>query len=161
MGLSFRTGLAVLVTSVAIAACSDSPTNPDDSPLAGLAAVEHDGADEATTSGNPGFFRGTVVGPWDFGSGEDSTVAAPRLAGVVVTIYETESSDVEEPVVGAVKGTVTTGVDGKFTLPTLPAGEYVVTFVPPADSPYRGVYSAGPLDDTSSGYPWWVVLPKK
>ena len=46
-------------------------------------------------------------------------------------------------------------------LPTLPAGEYIVTFVPPANSPYHGGYVFGPLRENSSDYPWWVVLAKK
>jgi hypothetical protein len=62
---------------------------------------------------------------------------------------------------GAEAGSVVTSTTGEFTLPTLPAGEYVVTFIPPAGSPYNGVYVSGRLDSNRSKYPWWVVLSKK
>jgi hypothetical protein len=157
--------IASLGVAVALIACGDTaPTIPDSSPLAGLnETTSNDSAtvSNPTTSG-PGYFHGTVLGPSSPGAGNDSLSTAPRIAGVVVTIYERKQSGGADTVaVGNAKGSVTTGADGKFTLPTLPAGEYVVTFVPPSNSPYHGAYAFGPLRENSSDYPWWVVLAKK
>jgi len=79
----------------------------------------------------------------------------------VVTIYERKPTAGDVVEAGEARGTVTTGSDGLFTLPTLPAGEYVVTVVPPANSGYFGVYVHGELHQNSSDWPWWVVLHKK
>jgi hypothetical protein len=157
--------LAGLVVAGVVAACStDSPVQPTGSPLAGLSKAEAGDTSNAThqpTGTGPGFFRGTVLGPSLPGAGNDSLNTAPRIAGVVVTIYQRKMDGADTVAVGDAKGSVTTGTDGKFTLPTLPAGEYVVTFVPPASSGYHGAYAFGPLRENSSEYPWWVVLAKK
>ena len=156
--------IASLGIAVALVACGDTaPTLPDSSPLAGLnETTSNDSATvtnpkNPTTPSGPGYFRGTVLGPSAPGAGNDSLSTAPRIAGVVVTIYERKPLP-DTVAVGDAKGSVTTGADGKFTLPTLPAGEYIVTFVPPANSPYHGGYVFGPLRENSSDYPWWVVL---
>jgi hypothetical protein len=159
--------IAVLGAMLAVVACGvDGPTVPDDtSPLAGLsksAPGDTSNSTNAPTGTGPGYFTGTVLGPSQPGAGNDSLNTAPRISGVVVTIYERKQSGGADTVaVGNAKGTVTTGADGKFTLPTLPAGEYVVTFVPPSSSGYHGAYAFGPLRENSHQYPWWVVLAKK
>lgn len=156
--------IASLGVAAALVACGDnSPTLPDSSPLAGLSKTTTNDSsttwDPATPSG-PGYFHGTVLGPSAPGAGNDSLTTAPRISGVVVTIYDRQPGEGEVKT-GEARGSVTTGADGKFTLPTLPAGEYVVTFVPPANSGYHGMYAFGPLNEKSSTYPWWVVLAKK
>jgi hypothetical protein len=155
--------LALLAASAIIGACSDNPlTGPTDTRLAGLSKSTTNDTSNTThnpTGDGPGFFRGTVIGHSPAG-GPDTLTTAPRIAGVVVTIYTRKitGSGVEPDVL---QGSVTTGADGSFTLPTLPAGEYVVTFVPPGDSGLNGVYVFGYLRETSGEYPWWVTLPKK
>ena len=57
--------------------------------------------------------------------------------------------------------TVITGADGRFVLPTLPAGHYAVTVTPPVNSPYGGVWATAPAHAESHTHPWWVVLWKK
>jgi hypothetical protein len=151
--------------ALVLAACStESTVEPNTGPLAGLdvtTANDSGRVDTPATGSGPGHFHGTVLGPSAPGAGNDSLNTAPRIAGVVVTIYERKLGGADTVAVGDAKGSVTTGTDGKFTLPTLPAGEYVVTFVPPANSPYHGAYAFGPLRQNSSDFPWWVVLAKK
>jgi hypothetical protein len=157
--------IAAFGIAVALVACStDSALQPNGSPLAGLNRSEAGDTSNTThspTGMGPGFFRGTVLGPSQPGAGNDSLNTAPRIANVVVTIYEMTMTGADSGAAGTPKGSVTTGADGKFTLPTLPAGDYVVTFVPPANSGYHGSYAFGPLRANSSDYPWWVVLAKK
>ena len=151
-----------LVLLVVAAACSEDPTTgPTGSPLAGLSESAWDDSTVANNPADgPGYFHGTVVGQSPPGAGNDSLATAPRIAGVVVTIYERKLTNSNAVEVGDVKGSVTTGNDGKFTLPTLPAGQYVVTFVPPGNI-YHGVYVWGSLNQHSATYPWWIVLHKK
>ena len=160
-----RVATLVIAALAIVAACGDDLVSPDTSPLAGLnkaAANDSSTPTNTPTGTGPGYFRGTVLGPSQPGAGNDSLNTAPRIAGVVVTIFERKAGTGSDTVaVGAAKGSVTTGTDGKFTLPTLPAGEYVVTFVPPANSGYHGAYTFGPLRQNSSDFPWWVVLAKK
>ena len=166
MRMSGLSRLALGLFAGALVACgSDNPTASDDSPLAGLTKTE--GRDSTGTSvpnpptpGTPGYFRGTVLGPSVPGAGNDSLATAPRISGVVVTAYP-RLSDGVPPEVGAAAATVTTGSDGKFQLPTLSAGEYVVTFNPPSGSIYTGVWVTATAYAGSSEWPWWVVLPKK
>ena len=65
-----------------------------------------------------------------------------------------------EPELGPVEQSVTTGADGKFAL-TLSGGSYVVTFTPPANSIYGGVWVTASTSATSNDWPWWVILWKK
>jgi hypothetical protein len=84
----------------------------------------------------------------------------PRLGGVAIAVYP-QLTGGATPTVGAVVASTVTGTDGKFTLPTLPGGMYVVTFTPPNGSVYGGVWVTATAYDGSSEYPWWVVLPRK
>jgi hypothetical protein len=155
--------IGTLAVVAAVACSSDISVQPTASPMSGLSHSQSGDTASATstpTGTGPGYFHGTVLGPSAPGAGNDSLATAPRVAGVVVTIYERKPG-VDTVAQGDAKGTVTTGADGLFTLPTLPAGEYVVTFVPPASSIYHGAYVFGPLRENSSEYPWWVVLAKK
>lgn len=155
---SLMTGLTV--------ACSDSPTESENSLLAGLAQRE-----AADSAGNPvpppptnpvaGSFHGTVLGPSQPGAGNDSLATAPRVSGVVITAYPVTGGTEANPTLGPAAGTVTTGADGKFQLPTLAGGNYVVTFTPPANSIYGGVWVTAATSANSNDHPWWVVLWKK
>src|SRR5687768_9148737 len=159
-GRAFATMFAL--TSALVVACSDNPTETEDSPLAGLA--QRDGRDSI---GNPlppppatpvpGGFHGTVVGPATPGPGVDTMATAPRISGVVVKAMKVIGGTEADPVLGPVEQTVTTGADGKFAL-TLSGGEYVVSFTPPANSIYGGVWVTAWTSANSNVWPWWVVL---
>ena len=159
-----RTRIASLLFAAAIVGCgSDTTTPATSSVVAGLSETPRGDTVHSTSPvpAGPGYFWGHVLGPSQPGAGNDSLSTAPRIAGVVVTIYPRIAGTGTDVQTGPVAGSVTTGADGKFTLPTLPAGEYVVTFVPPANSGYMGAYAFGPLNANSYLYQWWVVLPKK
>jgi hypothetical protein len=161
-----RTAIATLAFLAAMAvACSDKAvTGPDSSVTAGL--TRDLGNDTATTTpanAGPGYFHGTVLGSAPEIAGADSLALFPKLAGVVVTIYPliaTAGDSMNPANHGPAAGLVVTDVAGQFQLPTLAAGNYLVTFVPPSTSGYHGVYAFGPLRSNSKDYPWWVVLSK-
>lgn len=168
--MSRRVQYGVLVSALMLvgftAACSsDDTTGPTQqvSPLAGLSATARN--DTVTTPApantGSGYFRGTVMGPSAVGATGDTLSSAPRVPGVVVNIYPRLADVNGQVTVGAVAGTSTTNAQGQFQLPELPAGEYVVRFMPPEASAYKGTYSIGSLRSNSSSFPWWVVLPKK
>lgn len=158
--------LLLAITSGFAIACSDDPTEPgDDDPLAGLA--QRDGRD---STGNPlpappstpvaGGFHGTVLGPATPGQGVDTLATAPRIEGVVVKAFKVTGGTQANPALGPVEQTATTGADGKFAL-TLSGGDYVVTFTPPENSIYGGVWVTASTSATSNQWPWWVILWKK
>jgi hypothetical protein len=162
-----RTGFLLLLastTGLAIA-CSDDPAGTENSPLAGLAPrTANDSVGNpapAPTNPTPGRFRGTVLGPSQPGAGNDSLNTAPRIEGVVVTAYPVTGGSQADPTLGPAAIYVTTGADGKFQLPILAGGEYVVTFTPPANSIYGGVWVTAMTSATSNDHPWWVILWKK
>jgi hypothetical protein len=158
--------LVLAITTGFAIACSDDPTEPaNDDPLAGLA--QRDGRD---STGNPlpappstpvaGGFHGTVLGPSTPGQGNDTLATAPRIEGVVVKAFKIVGGTQAEPELGPVEQAVTTGADGKFAL-TLSGGDYVVTFTPPSNSIYGGVWVTASTSTTSNEWPWWVILWKK
>lgn len=156
---------AALVSACIFTACSDSSTEPQPQTtvLSGLSASARNDtvttpAPSATGTGN---FRGTVMGPAVTGPGTDTLSTSPRIANVTVTIYPRLADVNGEITLGAAAGSTKSNAQGQWTLPTLPAGDYVVTFVPPENGIYRGTYSFGPLRSNSNQYAWWVVLPKK
>lgn len=157
--------LMFALTSGLVVACSDDPTEPEASPLAGLA--QRDGRD---STGNPlppppstpvpGAVHGTVLGPSEPGQGVDTLATAPRISGVVVKAFKVTGGTQAEPELGPVEQSVTTSADGKFAL-TLSGGDYVVTFTPPANSIYGGVWVTASTSATSNDWPWWVILWEK
>ena len=164
-----RPALFLLFTAAAglSVACSDSTSGDDNSPLAGLAprtANDSVGTPPPPppTNPTPGRFHGTVLGPSEPGAGNDSLATAPRVAGVVISVYPVTGGTQADPTLGpATVPSITTGSDGKFQLPILVGGEYVVTFTPPANSIYGGVWVTATTSATSNDHPWWVILWKK
>lgn len=132
-----------------------------------LAGLSITGRNDTVATPSPsvsgsGYFRATVRGPALLGAGNDSLSTSPKLAGVTATICpRVESTLSSQLPVGPAAGSAVTDGQDQFQLPVLPAGEYVVTFVPPAGSIHQGVYAFGPLRSNRGEYPWWVVLPKK
>lgn len=157
--------LAALVV-LAVSACSDvtAPAGADEI-LAGLvSAVPQDSAGAAAPppSGGTGsgYFRGYVRGPNTPGAGGDTLATSPRIAGVVVRAYEWTSGGPGQIVLGDLVGEVVTDAQGAFTFPTIPGGDYAVTFRPPTNSGYQGVWVTAPIHSTSHEWPWWVTLPR-
>ncbi len=155
--------LAAVTLAMLASACSTG-TGPADSPLQGLnqvASADSTGATPPppeTQTATPGFVQGTVLGPSLPGAGNDSLATAPRIAGVMVRAYADPSGIGSADQLGDPVATVVTGADGRFTLPTLPGGPYVVTFTPPPGSIHGGVWVSGIIHSGSSAFPWWIVL---
>ena len=162
-----RLAIALVCAASFTIACAENPTAVRTSPLAGLQRAEGNDSTGAPPPPPPnpassGYVRGTVLGPSAPGAGNDSLNTAPKIAGVVVTAYPRVAPTANDTIgIGPAAATVTTGADGKFQLPTLPGGEYLVTFEPPAGSIYGGVWVTGPIHDKSHEWPWWIVLWKK
>jgi hypothetical protein len=159
--------LALFALTLGIAACGTTDVEVERSPLDGFAeATATDSAGNPLpppTGTGPGSFRGTVLGPSAPGAGNDSLATAPRLAGVRVTAYPLDRSGaVGETTadLGVPIANVFTDSVGAFQLPTLPAGEYAVSFAPSEGSGYAGVYVITQAHPTSNATPWWVVLPR-
>jgi hypothetical protein len=155
---------AMLLIAVASAACADrTATQPaGESPLAGLSIAGRNDTAQAPTNPaepSPGFFRGTVYG---YVPGRSDTLeTAERLAGVRVTAYPRVPSSSDPYAVGPAAASVTTDTNGEFVLPTLPGGEYAVTFTPPEGSKYRAGWTVGVAYAGSGDYPWWIMLAAK
>lgn len=147
--------------TLSFAACADAPTDSDSSPLAGLTAASvSDSAGNAPPLGTtgPGTFHGTVLGPSPVGSGGDTLATAPRVVGARVAAFPFLGMSGETPQLGPEEAAVVTDANGRFELPQLAGGEYVVTITPPAASIYGGVWSTATAHPTSNEHPWWVVL---
>jgi hypothetical protein len=161
-----RSGIVLALVAGFALACDDDPVSSNPSPLEGLS--QRTGSDSLgnpppgePTAPTPGMFRGTVLGPAEGGTGVDTLETAPRVANVVVTAFPVTGGESPDYELDEAAATVTTGADGKFTLPTLPGGLYVVTFAPPASSPYGGVWVTAHISEQSGEHPWWVVLWEK
>src|SRR5687767_8669398 len=135
--ISLRAQLGAACIAVVLAtACSDrDPAGPGNDPLAGLTEAER--GDTVTTPPpsvprGPGHFVGTVYG---YDPGPDTLASSVRLPGARVTAFVLVQSP-DTVVAGRQVASVLTNSQGFFQLPTLPAGEYIVTFVPPEGSPY-------------------------
>jgi hypothetical protein len=159
--------IAIAAVAALISACASDPASPVTSPLYGLtpAMVGDSVGNPPPTSPAPepgvgGQFRGTVVGSESFPPGTDTLAAAPRLANVRITVY-TQLSGGALPTVGPIVATMTTGSSGAFDFPSLPGGDYVVAFVPPAGSPYYGIWVTSTAHAASGLFSWWVVLGRR
>lgn len=144
-----------------LGACAEKSPTGIDTILRGLSESQSNDTTGTVppppTNPTPGSFKGFVLGP---GTGPDTMATAPRLQHVAVTVYPHLGWSGSEPRVGAMAASMVTNANGEFASPTLPGGEYVVTFVPPAGSVYRGVYVTTTIHSGSSGGNWWVVLPR-
>lgn len=157
--------LALLVAAslAVITACSETPpTDISGSPLRDLvSAASNDTTGTVPpppTSPTPGAFHGFVLG---HGTGPDTMATAPRLQNVAITVYPHLGFNGSQPSVGSAVAAMTTNASGEFQSPTLPGGDYVITFVPPDNSEYRGVYVTTTIHAGSSNGNWWVVLALK
>lgn len=156
---SYRAGLAIAAVAVTAIACANDPILPEPSPLTGLTHITSN--DTGTTppdsvAPGPGFFRGTVRGTQP---GPDS-IGAP-LSNVRVTAYPRVQSSTDTLGVGPTAGSVLTNASGVFQLPTLPGGQYIVTFNPPDGSTYRGVWTTAFAHPHSGDSPWFIFLAAK
>jgi hypothetical protein len=168
--------LTSLVSVVAlVAACTEgTPTEGDQSPLAGLArSAASDSAGNAppgtapdtaqaipglpdSLNAGPGYFRG-IVRSSESVQGPDTLADSKRLADVKVVAYPRQANG--EP--GAQAASVITNAQGEWQLPALPSGNYIVTFTPPASSAYQGIWVIATAHPRSHEWPWWVTLPKR
>jgi hypothetical protein len=159
--------VAVLSVGVAIACADNGPTvGGGHAPVAGLTRVEsNDTGVTAPPPGptTPGSFHGSVLGQAPAGSGPDTLGNAERLANVRVTAYPRTESTTDTLGVGPAAASVLTDATGAFQMPTLPGGEYVITFNPqaPEDTKYRGAWSIATIHDHSNDYPWLILLLRK
>jgi hypothetical protein len=162
--------MLALTASVVVACSESSPTEVDqESPLTGL--VQGQGNDSVgapppppPTNPTPGRVRGTVLAP-SIGAppGQDTLATATRIVGARVTAYPRLRSTTDTLGVGAIAAQVVTDAKGEFLLPTLPGGEYIITFNPPAahQATYGGVWTVSTIHQNSHLHPWWIVLWKK
>jgi hypothetical protein len=162
---SRRSVIGIALISSGIIACADSGSEPiDDSPLAGLTRVTTNDSSTAPppSTPTPGYFRGTVRG-YSTTSGPDTLATAVRLPNVRVTAYPRIESRTDTLGTGPAAGSVLTDANGEFTMPTMPGGEYIVTFNPqaPEDSQYRGGWTVTTVHERSQESPWFIMLPKK
>jgi len=174
-----RVGLGVLIVAAALACSSQDGTGVDQGPLAGLkqsSATDSSGNSLPPTSGHdtataspggstggidtlhsePGYFRGYVRSS-EVIQGTDTLAGSVRIPDVKVDAY----ARLADGAAGALTASVVSNAQGEWQLPTLPAGHYVVTFTPPANSQYQGVWVTATPNSHSHEWPWWVTLPKK
>ena len=157
---------SIMIVGVTVACGGDSSsTGPVATPLAGLVpGATNDSSPVTTPPPNPapGSFHGTVMGHSSFPPGTDTLSTLPRVVGARVTAYTHGQPTATDTLgVGQQVASVTTDANGRFQLPTLPGGLYIVTIAPPAGSAYQGVYVAAMAYEHSADYAWWVVLPLK
>ncbi|HYD53180.1 MAG TPA: carboxypeptidase-like regulatory domain-containing protein [Gemmatimonadaceae bacterium] len=149
----------LLILAAAAAACGGESAAPEPDPLDGLRnTVARDSAGNAPPAqsvAGPGHFRGTVrASEWT--GGPDTLANSVRIAGVRVIAYQRRA----DGSAGAQAASTTTDARGEWQLPTLPGGEYVVTFTPPESAGFQGVWTIATAHPKSHEWPWWVTLPR-
>jgi hypothetical protein len=171
-GWSHRTFLIAFAATAIVACSEDPPTTGGNSPLAGLkSSVAGDSAGSIpaptpppASTPTPGYVHGTVRAPGaNAQPGQDTLATSVKIAGAIVTAYPRVVQGTDTAGVGPVAAQVVTDANGQFTLPTLPGGEYVITFNPPKslEATYGGVWTIGTIHDRSHEFPWWITLWKK
>lgn len=166
-------GISCLVA--VLAACSDrAPTESEGDPLSGLARATasdsagnplpappppSDSSGGTPSSGGqsgPGYFRGTVRSSEGV-QGPDTLSGSVRVANVRIVAYARQANGEA----GEAVASTTSSSVGEWQLPTMPNGEYIVTFTPPSGSPYQGVWVTARAHAHSHEWPWWVTLPRR
>ena len=159
----YRALALIALLSFGVAACDDDANGPATDPLAGLVTAERGDTAEAPpnqTPDGPGHFQGFVKG-YTPGVVDTNSTIVP-LANVRVTAYRSEAQGTSaQPEAGDAVATAFSNANGAWTLPTLPGGEYIVTFVPPAGSNYHGGWTVGQAWSSSGDSPWQIFLSKK
>lgn len=155
---------ALLFATMAVAC--DGFNDPPPSPLEGLTyiiATDSTGtlAPAAPNELVPGHFVGTVLGAPLPGSGNDSLETMPRIAGAIVTAYPVIAGTGAFATLDHAEASAITDVDGRFTLPQVPGGEYVLTFEPPAGSGFVGSYASVFAYSESHEFSHWIILARQ
>lgn len=159
--------LGITLVAAAVYAGCESPTRVPQLELQGLTqATATDSAGSpvppGTAEATPGYIRGVVrSSELTRPNGPDTLVNSVRVAGVRVAALPVTDLSTSPPTTGAVAAEVTTNANGEFVLPQLEGGPYVVTFTPPAGSPYQGVWVMVTIDSKTADHAWWVTLFKK
>lgn len=164
--------MTVAIAGLAWACGTDGPTAIDVSPKAGLkssqaqdsAATTPAPTPPASSNPTPGYVHGTVRAPGaTAGPGQDTLSASIRIPGAIVTAYPRVRSTIDTAGAGPMAAQVIANANGEFQLPTLPGGEYIVTFNPPASlaATYGGVWVTATIHENSHQFAWWVTLWKK
>lgn len=159
------TALGALAVVCFASACDDL-NSPERSPLEGLTYVistDSTGSfmPAAPLELVPGYFVGTVLGAKLPGSGNDSLATMPRIAGAVVTAYPVLAGAGAFATVGDAEATAVTDANGKFTLPEVPGGPYMLAVEPPEGSAFVGQYISAHAYSESHLFAHWLILDRK
>jgi hypothetical protein len=162
-----RAGSKLFLALIATAAlaCAGDPAAPlQGDKLTGFSVGQ---VGDSTPSGVPtgtGAMQvgGTVKG---VGVGVDTMISAPNLADVEVKAYKHLGYAGNEVLIGEQVGSLTTDANGWFGYLSLPPGKYAITFTPPANSAFRGIYvtyeSHGSAPNNTVASLWGIYLPRK
>jgi hypothetical protein len=163
-----RTTIAFALSLGLALACADQGPSPiDDSPLAGLKTAQtNDSAGNPAppppVNLTPGSLRGTVRIATENPQGPD-TLHVGVVEGAIVSVYPRVVAGPDTTDVGPIAAQVLTDAEGRYQFGTLPGGEYVITFNPPASlaATYGGVWTIATVHEHSNDHPWWITLWKK
>ena len=158
----YRALALTLALAALVAACGDDPSSPaDGASLDGFVSAQRNdstgGPPPDTVAEGPGRFKGIVRGYTP--GAVDTTATLVVLGNVKVTAYEYEGT-MNQPALRDPVAQTFSDLQGRFELPTLPGGNYVVTFVPPASSGYRPGWTIGWAWPRSGDNDWQIHLPK-
>jgi hypothetical protein len=93
--------------------------------------------------------------------GPDTLASAVKLPNVKVTAYLRISMSTDSIGLGTIVASTVSDANGEWQLPTMPGDEYIVTFVPPEGSKYRGVWTIATAHQNSNQQAWFIMLPVK
>ena len=169
MSRGMRSTFFAIITAAAVMACAEENAAPKlGDKLTGFSVGEIgdtaiSGGSQGPVSGSgPLQVGGTVRG---IGTGADTLATAPILANFTVKAYKYVGYSGNDVVVGDQIGSFTTDANGWWGYVGLEPGKYVVTFTPPANSEFRGVYvtydSPGAPPGTAVAQTWSMWLPRK